>query len=61
MKTNVIVSVVSYGIRIMEIAQQMNADLPDLKIGIFGAETFSPAMKERISSDSASKSSISMA
>jgi len=50
MKTNVIVSVVSYGIRIMEMAQQMNADLPDLKIGIFGAETFSPAMKERISS-----------
>ena len=50
LKTNVVVSVVSYGIRIMEMAQQMNAALPDLKVGIFGAETFSPAMKERIRS-----------
>ncbi len=43
-----LMGVVSYGIRIMEVLLEMGADLPDLKIGIFGAETFSDNMRERI-------------
>lgn len=41
-------SVVSYGIRIMEILEEHGAELPDLKVGIFGAETFSDKMREKI-------------
>ncbi len=46
--TRVMVSVVSYSIRIMELLRQTNQGLPDLKIGIFGAESFSAEMKKRI-------------
>ena len=48
--TSVITGVVSYGIRIMEIMQEENTELPDLKIGIFGAEIFSDSMKEKLCS-----------
>ena len=47
-QTRVMVAVVSYSIRIMEILAETNQSLPDLKIGIFGAESFSPGMKKRI-------------
>ena len=47
-KTRVLTGVVSYGIRIMEILEEEKAELPDLKIGIFGAEIFSEAMKQKI-------------
>jgi len=43
-----LMGVVSYGIRIMEVLQDQNADLPSLKVGIFGAETFSDSMREKI-------------
>jgi phenylacetate-CoA ligase len=47
-KTRVLSSVVSYGIRIMEVLEEEKGTLPDLKIGIFGAEIFSPSMKKKI-------------
>lgn len=40
--------VVSYGIRIMEVLEEQREELPSLRIGIFGAEAFSDAMKERL-------------
>ncbi len=43
-----LMGVVSYAIRIMEVLEEKNADLPDLKIGMFGAETFSDSMCEKI-------------
>ena len=46
--TRVITGVVSYGIRIMEVMQEEKVELPDLKIGIFGAEVFSESMKDKI-------------
>ncbi len=46
--TRVLTGVVSYGIRIMEVLQEKQMELPDLKIGIFGAETFSDSMKTKI-------------
>ncbi len=46
--TRVLTGVVSYGIRIMEVLQDEGTELPDLKIGIFGAEAFSDGMKEKI-------------
>lgn len=49
-KTRVLTGVVSYGIRVMEVMEEMKAKLPDLKIGIFGAETFSDAMKQKLRS-----------
>jgi phenylacetate-CoA ligase len=49
-KTRVLTGVVSYGIRLMEVMEEMNESLPDLDIGIFGAEVFSDSMKEKISS-----------
>jgi phenylacetate-coenzyme A ligase PaaK-like adenylate-forming protein len=45
-----LMGVVSYGIRIMEMLEEKKTNLPDLKIGIFGAETFSNAMREKIES-----------
>ncbi len=45
-KTKALVAVVSYSIRLMELLDEQG--LPDLKIGIFGAESFSPEMKKRI-------------
>ena len=47
-KVKALMGVVSYGIRIIEELEQVKMDLPDLKIGIFGAETFSDNMKKRI-------------
>lgn len=43
-----LMSVVSYGIRIMEVMESENLEIPSLKVGIFGAETFSDKMRERI-------------
>lgn len=45
-----LMGVVSYGIRIMEVLQEMNMEMPSLKIGIFGAETFSQSMKAKMQS-----------
>ncbi len=47
-KTKILTGVVSYGIRVMEVLEEEKTDLPDLKIGIFGAEVFSEAMKKKI-------------
>ena len=46
--TRVMTGVVSYAIRIMELLDMNKSSLEQLKIGIFGAETFSAAMKKRI-------------
>jgi phenylacetate-CoA ligase len=46
-KTRVLTGVVSYGIRIMEVLEEESSSLPDLKIGIFGAETFSDSLKKK--------------
>lgn len=46
--TKIITGVVSYGIRIMEVMEAMKEQLPELKIGIFGAEVLSPSMKDKI-------------
>ena len=48
--TRVITGVVSYGIRLMEVLNEEGTNLPDLEIGIFGAEAFSDSMKKKISS-----------
>jgi phenylacetate-CoA ligase len=48
--TRVLTGVVSYGVRIMEILEEEKFELPQLKIGIFGAEVFSEAMKTKIES-----------
>ena len=50
LKTRVFTAVVSYGVRLMEILEEQNETLPDLEIGIFGAEVFSESMKKKISS-----------
>ncbi|MDO4576227.1 MAG: phenylacetate--CoA ligase [Planctomycetia bacterium] len=46
--TKILTAVVSYGPRILEVMAQMNATLPTLKIGIFGAEMFSDNMKKML-------------
>lgn len=43
-----LMGVVSYGIRIMEVLEEEKAEIPSLKVGIFGAETFSDKMREKI-------------
>ncbi|MBP5510795.1 MAG: phenylacetate--CoA ligase [Kiritimatiellae bacterium] len=43
-----IASVVSYMPRIVEVLEKTGQTLPDLKIGIFGAETFSDAMRRHL-------------
>lgn len=48
--TRIISAVVSYGVRIMEMLEEQKKTLPALEIGIFGAEIFTPAMKQRLSS-----------
>ncbi|MDR1485850.1 MAG: phenylacetate--CoA ligase [Planctomycetaceae bacterium] len=48
--TKILCGVVSYAIRIYEVMKAMNVELPDLKIGIFGAESFSEGMRHRIES-----------
>jgi phenylacetate-CoA ligase len=45
--TRVLVGVVSYGIRIMEVMEETGTKLPGLKVGIFGAESFSENLKDR--------------
>ncbi len=47
-KTRILTGVVSYGIRVMEVLEEMKESLPDLKIGTFGAESFSDSMKDKI-------------
>jgi len=46
--TRVITGVVSYGVRLMEVLEEANETLPELEIGIFGAEAFSDSMKRKI-------------
>ena len=43
-----LMGVVSYGIRIMEVLEEDKQEIPSLKVGIFGAETFSDKMREKI-------------
>lgn len=43
-----LMGVVSYGIRIMEVLQETGTELPSLQVGIFGAESFSDSMREKI-------------
>ncbi|MHB9130566.1 MAG: phenylacetate--CoA ligase family protein [Armatimonadota bacterium] len=47
-KVKGLMGVVSYGIRIMEVLQETGAELPSLQVGIFGAESFSDSMREKI-------------
>ncbi|NPV62573.1 MAG: phenylacetate--CoA ligase [Methanotrichaceae archaeon] len=49
LNTRILTGVVSYGIRIIEVMEEMGETLPDLEIGIFGAESFSESMKKRVS------------
>ena len=49
LQTRILTGVVSYGIRIIEVMEEMGEKLPDLEVGIFGAEAFSESMKKRIS------------
>jgi phenylacetate-CoA ligase len=46
--TRVLTGVVSYGVRIMEVLAEQKDSLPDLKIGMFGAEAFSESMKKKL-------------
>ncbi|MCX5771364.1 MAG: AMP-binding protein [Candidatus Hydrogenedentes bacterium] len=46
--TRIIAGVVSYGIRLMEALEEQGETLPDLEIGIFGAEPFSDALKNKL-------------
>jgi phenylacetate-CoA ligase len=48
--TRIITGVVSYGVRLMEVMQEMEEPLPDLEIAIFGAEAFSDSVKTRLAS-----------
>jgi phenylacetate-CoA ligase len=48
LKTRVFTGVVSYGVRLMEVLAEQKETLPDLEIGIFGAEAFSESMKKKI-------------
>ncbi|MBN2512170.1 MAG: phenylacetate--CoA ligase [Sedimentisphaerales bacterium] len=48
--TRVLTGVVSYGIRIMEVLDEMKERLPKLEIGIFGAEVFSDSLKTKMRS-----------
>lgn len=47
--TRVLTGVVSYGVRIMEVLAEQKESLPELKIGMFGAEAFSESMKTKLS------------
>jgi phenylacetate-CoA ligase len=47
--TRVLTGVVSYGVRIMEVVEELGDSLPQLEIGIFGAEVFSEGLKKKIS------------
>jgi phenylacetate-CoA ligase len=43
-----LMGVVSYGIRVLEVLQETGGAIPSLKVGIFGAETFSDKLREKI-------------
>ena len=43
-------AVVSYAARIIEMLDEKGLELPDLKVGIFGAESFSDEMRNRVES-----------
>jgi phenylacetate-CoA ligase len=47
--TRIVTGVVSYGIRLMEVLEEMSERLPSLVYGVFGAEVFSEALKRKIS------------
>jgi len=47
-RVSALTGVVSYGIRIMEVLEEQKEELPYLRVGIFGAEMFSDAMKEKL-------------
>ncbi len=47
--TRIMTGVVSYGIRLMEVLAEEGEALPDLELGLFGGETFSDAMKRKLS------------
>lgn len=47
--TRIFTAVVSYAPRVFEVMREMGETLPELKIGIFGAEMFSESMKKSIS------------
>lgn len=49
-KVKGLMGVVSYGIRIMEILTETGQELPHLKFGLFGAESFSDSMRQKIQS-----------
>jgi phenylacetate-CoA ligase len=49
--TRIFGGVVSYAIRVLEVMREMNIELPEMKIGIFGAESFSEGMRKRIESE----------
>ena len=46
--TRVFAAVISYSTRIIEVMEQMGVELPSLEIGIFGAETVTAAMCDKI-------------
>lgn len=46
--TRIFTAVISYTTRIIEVMEKMGVELPSLEIGIFGAETVTPAMCEKI-------------
>lgn len=50
-KTKILTAVVSYSVRIAEVMNKLGIDLPDLKVGIFGAESLTKSMTKRISSE----------
>lgn len=47
--TRIFAAVISYTSRLIEVMEKMNIELPSLNIGIFGAETVTTAMMEKIS------------
>ena len=47
-KVKALGGVVSYASRILEMLEEKGMTLPDLKVGIFGAESFSEALRERV-------------
>lgn len=46
--TRILTGVVSYGVRIMEVLQEEGQKLDTVRIGIFGAETFSDSLKKKL-------------
>ncbi|MDR3233503.1 MAG: phenylacetate--CoA ligase [Planctomycetaceae bacterium] len=49
--TRIFTGVVSYAVRVLEVMREMKVALPSLKIGVFGAESFSEGMRQRIESE----------